>query len=89
MVNVMSKTGYVEFEAAAKPETVRPRKLLQAASRMKSAIAFAHSGPGRVVMLARTMIGSLGPFGAALWAMYPLAFALTLIGLLFSGAVPV
>jgi hypothetical protein len=84
----MPKTGYVEFQAAAKPETPGRRKLLQAASRMKSAIAFAHSGPGRVVMLGRTVLGSLGPFGAALWAMYPLAFVLTVIGVLFSGAAP-
>ena len=52
----------------------------------KKAIDLARRRLGRAALPARAMVATLGPLGAALWALYPVAIVLLVIGLLFAGA---
>ena len=40
----------------------------------------------RALEPARSVLAALGPLGAALWALYPVAIVLLVIGFLFAGA---
>ena len=72
----MNRPSNDEFMATATAERSDRRSRAEAARTMKAAYAFARSGLGRAVLQARAAIGSLGTFGAALLALYPVAIAL-------------
>lgn len=79
----MMKTD--RMEPAAAPDTgCGGRRHLSESTRTVPGVA--RSLLKRTVEPARSAIATLGPLAAALWALYPVAIVLLVIGFLFAGA---
>ena len=82
-MNDMMKPDDIESRAAARAGRGAARR--QLTGRTKGALEVVRSRLLRVAMPARDLLATFGPLGAALWALYPVAIVLLIIGFLFAG----
>jgi hypothetical protein len=80
-VSDMTKPDEIESEAVLETGNNVGARLTGRASKV---LAFARLR--RALEPARSVLAGLGPLGAALWAIYPVAIVLLVIGFLFAGA---
>ena len=83
----MNGSGYIEFMAAAQAESTARKKRQQSSLQMRSALGFAHTTKGKLLLRFRALLGALGPFGAVLMALYPVGLVAAIAVIAFAHAV--